>query len=133
MRKAFARGKELNGASADDARKGLSDTPEGYLIVLKGNNLGAFAHVSQDDLIQSSYLELKGTKVKVNPVKVAAQGPDGGRILAVIFQFPRKTATGEPTIPADEKGANFVTKIGKVELKVSFDLSKMVDGQGPDL
>jgi len=133
MREAFARNKELSGTSPDEARKDLGTTPEGYLIVLRGSNLGAFSHVSQDELIQNSYLELKGSKVKINPVKVAAQGPEGGRVLAVIFEFPKKTATGEPTIAADEKGANFVTKVGKVELKVTFDLSKMVDKQGPDL
>jgi hypothetical protein len=132
MREAVARNKELNGVSPDDARKGLTDTPTGYVIVLRGNNLGAFAHASQDDLVQNSYLELKGTKVKINAIKVLAL-PEGGRPTQVLFDFPKTTATGEPTIPADEKGANFVTKIGKVELKVTFDLSKMTDKQGPDL
>lgn len=133
VREAVARNRELSGTPADEAQKDLGTVPEDYLIVLRGNNLGAFGHASQNDLVQNSYLELKGTKVKINASKVVAQGPEGGRILAVIFAFPKKTATGEPTIPASEKGANFVTKVGKIELKVSFDISKMVDKQGPDL
>jgi hypothetical protein len=132
MREAVARGRELNGVSPDDARKGLSDTPTGYVIILRGNNLGAFSHASQDDLVQNSYLELKGSKAKIMATRVVAL-PEGGRPTQVLFDFPRLTATGAPTIPADEKGANFVTKVGKVELKVTFDLSKMADKQGPDL
>jgi hypothetical protein len=134
MREAIARNRELSGISPDDARKDLNTVPEGYVILLRGSNLGAFAHTSQDDLIQGSYLELKSSKVKITALKVIPQsGQEGGRPTVVIFQFPRKTPTGEPTIPADEKGVNFVTKIGKVELKVGFDISKMADKQGLDL
>ncbi len=132
-REAYARNRELSGVSARETRKDLDKEQEGYIISLRGDYLAPFSRTSQDILLKNSYLELKGSKAKINPEKIIPQGPVGGLPVAVFFQFPKKTATGEPTIPANEKGLNFVTKIGKIELKVSFDLTKMTDKKGRDL
>ena len=60
------------------------------------------------------------------------KGPTG-RLAAVIFEFDKKGANGEPLFAADEKGAEFTTLAGKITLKVNFDFSKMKDKQGLDL
>jgi len=133
VREALARGKELNGTSADEARKDLATAPETYEIAVLGRNLSAFSRDSDDNLKSHAYLMMKRTKDKIEPSKVTVQkGADGMRPVAVIFDFPKTTASGAATIAKDEKGVEFYTKAGTAEIKIAFDLSKMVDKQGPD-
>ena len=61
------------------------------------------------------------------------RSPDGKTVQAVIIYFPKKTAAGQSTIGADEKGAEFSEAATNTTIKTSFDFSKMDDAQGRDL
>jgi hypothetical protein len=133
IREAMARQKELAGTPPDDARKGLSEEPTVYEVEVSGSNLMAFGRSREDDLKEHSYLMSKTTKEKLAPAKVIIQrGQDGGRPVAIIFEFAKTTDSGAPTIAKNEKGVEFFTQAGSSPVKVQFDLSKMADKQGAD-
>lgn len=68
------------------------------------------------------------------PLKVdLVKAPDGQRLMGVIVEFAKKSASGEATLASDEKGADFVADAGKLKLKFHFDFTKMQDKQGIDL
>ncbi len=53
--------------------------------------------------------------------------------MALYFSFPKKALADQPSILADEKGAEFVCQLGTIALKTRFDLYKMADSEGMDL
>jgi hypothetical protein len=133
VREALARGKELNGTPADEARKGLDTASDTYEIAIMGQNLMAYSRAGEDNLKSHAYLMSKKTHDKIEPSKVTVQkGGDGMRAIAIIYDFPKTTAAGAPTIAKDDKGVEFDAKAGQADVKMSFDLSKMADKQGPD-
>jgi hypothetical protein len=132
VREAMARQRELKGSPTDEARKGLATEMDTYEIVLQSTNLNAFSKEGEASLKEHSYLMLKGNKDKIAPSRVIVQKGQEDRAVAVVFDFPRKSASGEPTIGAGEKGVEFYTKAGTTPLTVSFDLSKMADKKGQD-
>lgn len=135
IRQAMARQKELDGTAPEDARKALITPPDAYQVLLQASNMGMFAKEGEESLKEHSYLMSKKTKEKIAPSHVIIRmgGADGKRPVAIIFEFARKAANGEPIVASDEKGFEFFTQAGKTPLKVNFDLSKMVDKQGLDL
>jgi hypothetical protein len=132
IREAMAREREMKGTPADEARKSLETDLDTYEIVLQSTNLMAFSKEGEASLKDHSYLMLKSTKEKIAPTRVIVQKGAGDRPVAVVFDFPKKTASGEPTIGPTEKGVEFSTKAGPTPLSVSFDISKMVDKKGAD-
>jgi hypothetical protein len=134
VREATARKRELNGISIEEARKDLSKEYDTFEVVVFGPDLTSFAKEGAEGLKRNSYLMPKKSKEKVIPSNVILQmGSDGFRPIAILFEFSRKTTTGEPTIGVKETGADFVTQVGKTRVKISFDISKMVDKKGTDL
>ncbi len=134
IREATARKRELLGTSIEEARKDLAKQSDNYEIVVLGPNLTGFAKEGAESLKAHTYLLPKRSKEKIVPSKVTLQmGADGFRPIAILFEFSRKTTTGEPTIGARESGIDFVIQVEKVRVKVSFDISKMVDKKGTDL
>lgn len=133
MREAEARASELRGKSPEEAKKGLDAAPETYQIVLIGTDLRAFAKTDMDTLKGASYLELRKTHEKLTPSRVQIMKGANGIPSAIVFEFAKKSAAGEPTIGADEKSADFVTTAGTNKLKFGFDLSKMADKKGADI
>lgn len=134
IREGIVRAAELHGTTPAEASKPLASTPEKYQIMLIGTDLRAFGQTTGDALQKITYLELKKTKEKVAPSKVSImKGDDARRILAVVYEFPKKALSGEPTIAADEKNVDFVTEAGKSSLKFHFEIGKMADKQGTDL
>ena len=133
VREAMARNRELEGTPADDARKALSAEPTVYQVAVMGGNLMAFGKEGSDNLKAHSYLMSKKTKEKMTPTKVIIQtGQDGRRPTAIIFEFAKTTASGEPTIAKDEKGMEFSTQAGNAKVSTTFDIPKMADKQGVD-
>jgi hypothetical protein len=132
VREAMARQREMKGTPADEARKGLDSELDTYEIVLQSTNLNSFSKEGEASLKEHSYLMLKSNKDKITPSRVIVQKGTGDRAVAVVYDFPRKSASGEPTIGAGEKGVEFYTKAGSTPLTVSFDISKMVDKKGQD-
>lgn len=135
MRQAQARMAVLNGKSPEEATKALAAQPETYQIVLIGSDLRSFARADESALKQTTYLELKKTHEKLAPtrVQIIKAGNGGGMPAAVLFEFAKKSASGEPVIGSDEKSADFVTMAGTSKLKFGFDFSKMADKQGADI
>lgn len=132
IREAMARQREMKGTPVEEARKGLETEMDTYEIVLQSTNLNTFGKEGEASLKEHSYLMLKSNKDKVAPSRVIVQKGTGDRVVAVVYDFPRKSASGEPTIGAGEKGVEFYTKAGSTPLTVSFDVSKMVDKKGQD-
>jgi len=132
VREAMARQREMKGTPAEEARKGLSTEMETFEIVVQSTNLNAFSKEGEASLKEHSYLMLKSSKDKIAPSRVIVQKGQDERPVAVVYDFPRKSASGEPTIAATEKSVEFFTKAGATPLTVSFDVSKMADKKGPD-
>jgi hypothetical protein len=85
-------------------------------------------------LKEKSFLMVKKAKQKISATSVNIQhGPDGKAIQAIVFAFPMKSANGETTIAADEKGVEFSYSAGNASIKASFEVSKMEDSKGRDL
>lgn len=135
MREAFARSAVLNGKLTEsDAAKDLSQTPDTYQVMILGPQMNPFQSAEEASVKQNAFLIPKKTKDKIEASKVEFQrSPDGKTVQAVVIYFPKKTATGQSTIGADEKGAEFSVAASSTTIKTSFDFSKMRDAQGPDL
>jgi hypothetical protein len=134
VREARARARELQGTSAEEARKDLSVQSDTYMIAVLGSDLSSFGKETNDTLKTHTYLMSKSTKEKLSPSKVVInQSQESRRPLAIIFEFPKKTESGTPTIATGEKNLEFGTAAGTTPIKVTFDLTKMVDKQGPDM
>ena len=127
VREAMARQREMNGTPAEEARKSLEGEIDTYEVLLQSTNLAVFGKEGEAALKDHSYLMLKSSKDKIAPSKVTIIKGQGDRVAAVQFDFPRKSASGEPTIGPSEKGVEFFTKAGTTHLTVSFDIYKMVD------
>jgi hypothetical protein len=133
VREALLREKELAGSLPDIARKDLAAKYDSYQISISGANLKIFGKEGAESLKAHSYLMPKNSKEKIAPDKVVIQTSGSGNVVAILFDFPQKTAAGEPTIAPGEKSAEFSAKAGNLPLKVTFDISKMSTKQGPDL
>lgn len=118
----------------EDATKELSQPVDTYQVLVAGPDMKSFQSADENTLRASTYLQTKHKKEKLAPTEVKIErGPDGTSIQSVLFSFPKHTATGEATIAADEKGADFSTSASKLRINTSFDFSKMEDSQGRDL
>jgi hypothetical protein len=131
IRAAQARAAELTGTpvAADNP---LLKVPPSYQVVLRSAELSRFAKVGEDGLKKSSYLELKKTHQRIAPTRIViVQGR--GRPAAVVYEFAKTTAGGEPIVAGDEKSIEFVSAGDQITVKFRFDMNKMVDPQGADL
>jgi hypothetical protein len=118
----------------DDIAKQVAAPLDTYQILVAGTYMGAFQGADEAKLKSVTFLQTKKKKEKIAPSEVKIErGPDGKSVQSVVFSFPKKTATGEPTIAPDEKGADFSTSAGGQKIATSFDFSKMEDSQGRDL
>jgi hypothetical protein len=133
VREALLREKELSGSLPDQARKDLAAKYDAYQISISGTSLRMFGKEGAESLKAHSYLMPRNSKEKIFPTKVIVQTRQDGTAVAILFDFPQKTASGEPTIATAEKSAEFSAKAGDFPLKVTFDISKMSTKQGPDL
>src|SRR5580658_231838 len=109
VREAFLRSKVLSGKSTEeDAEQQLAQPPAAYLVVISGQQMAAFQAAEEAGVKARSTPTTKKGKQKIEASNVEFQrGPDGKAILAVVVSFPKHTPTGESTIDADEKGAEF--------------------------
>lgn len=135
VREAVLRSKVLSGKSTEeDAEQQLAQPAAAYIVVISGQQMDAFQVAEEAGVKAKSTLTTKKGKQKIDASNVEFQrGSDGKTLFAVVISFPKHTATGEATIDADEKGAEFSCLPGRVSIKVSFDFSKMYDAQGRDL
>lgn len=133
MRAASARKAVLHEGKADlDVTKYASQPQDEYQISVQSEDMSPFLRHDEKFYQANSYLELKKSKTKISPTHVSYERNDKGVSTAVFF-FPKKTASGDPVIPSEEKNVEFSTKIEGATLRVTFELPKMVDNQGPAL
>lgn len=133
MRAASARRAVIQGQKNIDVAKYVSQPQEEYQISVQSDDMSPFARHDENFYKQNSMLELKKSKTKLPASNVRFERDTSGAVTTTVFLFPKKTASGEATIPADEKNAEFSCKIEGATLRVSFELQKMADNQGPDL
>lgn len=134
MRAASARKSVLHGGKQDvDVAKYASEPQEEYQIVVQSEDMTPFVRHDESFYQSNTFLEVKKTKQKVSPSHVRYERDDKGLVAAAVFYFPKKSASGEPALPSDEKNVEFNCKIEGSRLRVNFDPQKMVDNQGPAL
>jgi hypothetical protein len=135
VEKAVLRKAELAGQmTPEDAEKELAKQLDVYEIVVFGTDMKPFQSADEEALKTDGYLIEKKNKQKISPVKVEiTRSQDGSKVQAVAFMFLRKATNGEPTIPDDEKGVDFICAVNGAKIHTSFDISKMQDTQGRDL
>lgn len=134
MRAASARKSVLHGGKQDvDVAKYASEPQEDYQVVVQSEDMAPFVRHDEKFYQENSFLDVKKTKQKVSPSHVRYERDDKGLVAAAVFFFPKKAASGEPSVPSDEKNVEFNCKIEGSRLRVNFDPQKMVDSQGPSL
>jgi hypothetical protein len=122
-----------NQMKPEDAEKELAKVPDVYQIFVGGRDLTPFASADDKTLQASAFLTAKKTKQKIAPVKAQILHGQDGKITGVVFVFPKKTDSGEPTIGTDEKSVEFTCAISKARILTTFEIPKMEDSQGRDL
>ena len=135
LREASVRGQVLRKRiSETDADKYMPPPPQDYEVAVVGTDMRPFQNADEATVRDKTYLVTGKSKERTSPSQVeVVRGPDGKRINAVVFHFPKKNSAGQATIPADEKELKFVSREGAIEIKASFDPHKMIDQQGMDL
>jgi hypothetical protein len=110
------------------------ESAKSYQLAVVGRDMHPFQGLDEETLKASTFLMGKKSKQKVSPDSVHIEvGADGTTVQAVTFSFPKTSSTGQPALGPDEKGAEFSTTVTRVNIKASFDISKMVDKDGRDL
>lgn len=138
VRAASARKAVLRGSQENlDVEKYANQPQEEYQILvqsLHSNDMAPFVSHDEKFFRDNAYLETKKTKQKISPSHVQYDRDEKGQLVTfAIFFFPKKTPSGDPTVPADEKNVEFNCKIEGQSLRVNFDPRKMVDTQGAAL
>jgi hypothetical protein len=123
-----------NQMKEDDADKQLAAPVDAYQILVLGPDMKPFRGADETELKKGAFLTSKKTKQKIAAIGVLmARSSDGKSVKSILFSFPKKTASGESTIAADEKSVDILIAIGTVKIPATFDISKMDDSQGRDL
>jgi hypothetical protein len=129
MRKAVLKGSMTEA----DAEKTVSNVPDEYMVLVQGTNMQIFQHRGEQAFEKAAFLQLKKTKEKVYPTKVAFLKVADGSVNGAVFYFSKKNSGGEPTIAPDEKEIDFYLQMGDAKMITYFDPRKMVDSKGEDL
>jgi hypothetical protein len=129
MREAWVRGEVLQKRVAEpDMEKAMPPVPSDYELLVVGSGVPFFGGLDDARLKAGSYLLTKKSKEKINAIRVdIARTPDGRRVKGIIFHFPKNVSL------AEEKELKFVCRVRSTEIRVNFDLQKMVDKEGIDL
>lgn len=135
VREAIVRSALLdNKISEADAAKFVAEAQPQIEIAVLGRDMTPFNKTTEDDLKANAYLEVKPSKLKINPSQVMIKkSQDNQKVIAVFFAFPRQTAGSQSLITPKDKNVEFGCKMKVLDLKASFDLHKMVTEKGPDL
>jgi hypothetical protein len=134
IREAGVRGSVLEGQmKPEDAETEVAKVPDVYQIFVGGRDLTPFASADEKALQASAFLSAKKTKQKITPIKAQILHGQDGKLTGVVFVFPKKTDSGEPTIGTDEKSVEFTCVISKARILSTFEIPKMEDSQGRDL
>ena len=103
-----------------------------FEVSIAGPDMSGFDGLKESSLRSKCYLWISA-KRKIKPSHVEFARSGNGKIRGVLFRFPRETADGEPRISNHDAKVWFIEYGGKVEIRVRFNLTMMVDSQGLDL
>ena len=135
IRAASARKSVLHGDKKDmDVDKYVTEPQEEIQILVQSEDMAPFTRKDEKFYQANAYLQSKRSKQKIPPSHVRFERDTKGILVtSALFFFPRKTASGEPTIPSDEKSVEFNCNMDGSSLRVNFEPQKMVDQTGPSL
>ena len=110
----------------------FSEAPvEDYQIAVTGPVLDAFNQMSLASFQEKTFLTSKKNKTKKVALKIYV-APKGRQDRVTLFSFP-KQGDGMPGFTAEDDEVEFVAQSGKINLKASFKLAKMMSDGKLDL
>jgi hypothetical protein len=134
MREASARNAALHGAMKDaDVEQYVNAPQEEYQLVLYMADMTPFLKNDEKFFEDKAYVETKRGKLKLPPSHVKYDRDSNGKLKDVIFFFPKKTSSGEPTIGSSETEVTFHCNLEGSRVSVNFNMQKMVGASGVDL
>lgn len=137
MRAASARKAVLHSGAKDvdvNVEKYAAEPQDEYQIILQSADMAPFARHDEKFFQGKALLEMKKSKLKLSPSHVQYErDANGALVTSAIFFFPKKTPSGDSTISGDEKNVDFICQLEGSKLRVTFELQKMVDQNGPAL
>lgn len=135
MREASARNAMLHGMMKDSEAEQYASAPqEEYQLVLYMADMTPFLKNDEKFFLDKAYIETKRGKLKLPPSQIKYDRDSNGGLKDVIFFFPKKTSSGDPTVASTEKEITFDCKFaGGSGVRVSFDVQQMSGPTGLDL
>ena len=135
MRAASARKAILHGEKKDvDVGKYASEPQDEIQILVQSEDMAPFTRKDEKFFHANAFLQPKKSKQRISPSHVRYERDAKGILVtSALFFFSRKTASGDPTVAADEKNVEFACQVEGSTLRVNFESQKMVDQTGPDL
>jgi hypothetical protein len=135
VRGASARRAVLHGPKKDIDIEKYANAPQAeYQIVVQSADMAPFFRQKEQFFQANSFLEMKGTKLKISPSHVHYEHDARGILVtSAIFYFPKKTGSGAPTISDSDKLVDFIFLLEGNFYRVGFEPPKMVDQNGPTL
>jgi hypothetical protein len=135
MRGASARKAVLHGDKKDlDVEKYANEPQDEIQILVRSEDMAPFTRKDEKFFQANAFLQPRKSKQKISPSHIRYERDAKGILVtSALFFFPRKTASGESTIGADEKNVEFNCNMDGSSLRVNFELQKMVDQNGQDL
>ena len=135
VRGASARRAVLHGPKKEiDIEKYANAPQTEYQIVVQSADMTPFYRQKEQFFQANSFLEMKGTKLKISPTHVRYEHDAKGILVtSAIFYFPKKTASGKPTISDSDKLVDFIFLLEGNFHRVGFAPQKMIDKKGPTL
>lgn len=131
MRKAWLRRHSL--LKPGTPNQGSPATLDEFELAVAGRDLSSFENVDEATLKKKSVLAISDSRKKIVPSNVQIVRSGDGKVKSLLFYFPRRTATGEPTISTHETKVWFIAHSGGVQIRVTFNPQTMVDTVGMDL
>jgi hypothetical protein len=133
IRRALYRQATLQGSKTTSQAQ-LESEPEFYELVMVAESIVRLPDDDASGLAGRTYIQGKLAGEKIQPQRVEfRRNPDNDRVVAVVFLFPRRTRTGEPTIGANEETIEFFSQVGPRVFRAKFHPRQMASAEGPDL
>jgi len=104
-----------------------------FEVAIAGRDMSTFDGVKEAAFKKKCFLSPSSSGQRITPSGVEIARSPEGKTRGLLFHFPRRTATGEPTIPAHETKVWFIEYAGDIEIRVTFYPQTMADGEGLDL
>ncbi len=132
LREAWARGLVLQKKIPEnELEKHLPPRSDEIEIAVEGPDMTPFQDARETTLKAGSYLAVESKRV--GPTQVVLAHSQDGKMKGILFYFPRRGPTGEPTISSHARRVEFVEHGSRVEVYVTFTPQTMIDQQGIDL